>query len=511
MTRLILLPLLLILGIGSTILHAQETYGTGAPGAGFFVPEIRCNQAWMGRPDFAVDVDFGLSGATVYLLISTAPAQLPLGGAAELLVNPNSLLLVDSQVLSGPAGSAGSGSASWTLPLSFAALPGLAGLSIYAQALVVDGSQGPVALSSGLDIRFAMPPEIFVGTSIAGSTDAWFLANPQSGSLSSNGAGPLDNCDGAIFADDGLTLYTASGISGVLHSVDVSDVTAPVWTTVATTPSNLTGLAHDPERDLLWTISELNGVNELIAYDADPTSPSYGSLVANTFGLGSVVGLIGTFAMSPDGRRAAIPSLLGGFLFVFDTDPLSPTYLQQIVFVPIPISGSSAFWANAAIAFSEDGDQVIIARQAVAAVPAEIARYSFGLGAWVDHNSLLPGTQNLGAAANPPVPLGSAPSSLSVSQRNGIFAICGFGGGGTPGWAGIIRYDPANPFSYAYRAVSGSALDNSWNCALDADGRRLAITDSSPLELKIFDATTGIFGFSISLAGNSSGRGFAWR
>jgi hypothetical protein len=492
---------------------AQTPYGFGAPGTSGAVPTLSCPQPWLGNAAFGATVAAGYGGAAGYLFLSAVPAATSFG-ALPLWVDLAFALPPFPFVLDGAAGVGGSGSAVVALPLPPPAT-GLTGFSIFGQAAIVDPA-GPFGLTvtNGLQFTFTEPPQVFVGASIAGGTDVAHFVDPVTlgAAFPSAGSSFTDNVNGAAYDDFGRRLYVSTGFG----KVNVADLTgpAPVWTTLqnfgATNGVSTDNLRLDRGRRLAWSMHSISGVVELVAVDVDLASPTYGQVTASTLGLSNAVGLIGSWALSPDGGVAAVPSLLGGLLFLIDVAPGSPTFGGLLAAAPIPSTGASALWANQGVAFSADGAEVYVLRQGTGATPTEIARYSLGLGAFVDHLPATPIIDNLG----PTVGVATGPAGASLAPLPGGRGLVVCGGFGAAGWAARIDLDPANPTFVGFAAASGATTPgtsvNAPRLALDPDGARLAVGTWSPITVKFFDvATMAYTGQAILTTGGVSQ--LAWR
>jgi hypothetical protein len=137
--------------------------------------------------------------------------------------------------LGGASGVAGAGSASFPLPINLPALPFLAGYQVFAQYVVIDFSNGAPAVTPGVEIELTMPPQVFVGTSVGGSTDPhWFVdAAPAPANVAPTNSTFTDNVGEAVFADGGTNLYVASSITSRVNRADLTGPT-PVWSTLFT-------------------------------------------------------------------------------------------------------------------------------------------------------------------------------------------------------------------------------------------------------------------------------------
>lgn len=494
----------LILVAAATIpVFAQSVpYGSGSPGTGGVVPSLSAAQPWLGSAGWGVALGHGVGAGGALLFVGPLPAATNFGGL-PIWIDLAFALPPFPLFLDGNPGVAGDGDAFLPVPLP-PTTSGLAGFEVYWQAAVGDpaGVLG-LTVTNGLATKFTYPPQVFVGASVGGSADPAHFANPQTLAFDfpSGGSTFTDNVNGCVYAEEGRKLYVSTGFG----KVNVADLTgaAPVWTTLQTFAGS-NGVAWqnaqlDPARRLLWSAQKTGANVELVALDVDPASPTYGTVVAATTTVTANVGLIGVWGLSADGARAAVPSLLGGVLTVFDVDPASPTFGAPTLVTPIPSTGASALWLNNAAAFSDDGVEIYVLRQGAAATPSEVARYSYVLNGWIDHDPGTPILDNVGPTVG--AGFGPAGASLAVLKDGSGFVVAG--GFGAAGWAGRVALDPSNLTSATWTPFTGAATPGSTvatpRLALDLDRARVAVGCQSPLRLKFFDVPTAAFLAEIAL------------
>ncbi len=499
----------MILVLGGSLM-AQYNYGVGHPGSGGLTPRISCGQAWMGNANFSIKIDQAIGAGTGYLLVSPTPSNTTLFGGLPFYVDVNNLFSVSYLSLGGTPGVAGDGYIDFPAPLdSFGVNPSLAGVPFFCQSLVFDSAAvGGAAMSPGLILYLTMPPEVFVGSALSGSSDPAWLVDPQTAAVKSQNNSVGDNCDGAVFTTDGLDLYINSSITPAIRHADLS-VNPPSWSTLMTFApgTNSYGLAIDELNGILWCVADLGGGSglEFVGIDVNENSLSYGIVLysAPTTALG---GSVGIWHLTSDLKIVA-PEIFSGDIEIFDMDPTSGTFLQNISTITPPGAAGGPFGGGAgatAVTTSLDGDQLIFSLQGLNFGLAQIARYSQSTGAWFDHDLSAPGIQNMGPSSSPPVILGSAASCLS-SPRFGdsdFFVVSGFGGNG---WAARIDFDVQNPNFWSVTPASGTSLNAGWFCAVNPEGTMVAITTlsgSSP-RLRFFDAKTMSHQFTVPLLGGS--------
>lgn len=470
-------------------LDAQSTYGNGSPGTGGVVPTISCGQAWMGNAGWGVSVSDTLGGAAGVVGVSPASATANYG-PLPVWIDLNLALPFFPIVTTGVPGSAGGGDAFLPLPLTvFPVASNLAGQTWYWQAAIVDfgapnGSN--YAVTSGLAAELTMPPLVFVGSGTQAAADPRTFVDPATGAALWSGSGPVGNFIGATFTDAGTHLYVR-GSDGNLAHADLTG-SSPAWTNLQAglgiTGINSGNANATPDDKILWTVGSSSTLAmEFVGIDVEQGSPTYGSVLHESNGLTNAVGSIPTWALSEDGKKAAIPSLLNGFLFLYDLDPNSPTFLQQIGSSLIPYDPSVSLWANAQVAFFNDDAEVLIARMA-AGGGCEIARYSMAAGAFIDHDPSTQWIENMGANSTPPVSFGAEPGQMDASGDS--FVVVGKSGAG---WLQQVRVLPSG----AWTAAGIPSLPNAVSCRYDADGTRIAVgsgVSGAPGSLRILDSAT---------------------
>jgi len=486
---------LLALLVGASA-EAQVPYGNGAPGTGGFIPRLTSNQAFMGNAAFNFSISNGLGGASALFAVSLAKSS-TFVGTTEILVNLGTLIIFVPLGLTGPNGTPGAGTANFPIPLNFPPTPAAAGTLVYAQVVVLDfPTPGSPAASRGLEVELGYPPLVFVGTSVGGSTDPFYLVDPLVPSLvySSNNAF-TDNVTDAVFNQGGTELFIGSSIRNQVNRADVT-VVPPVWTTIYTSAGNgCYGMGIDRIFKRLYTFTNPGtATREITALDIQPGSPTYGQRLANTTNV-SGGGLAERWNISPTGKRICLLTLLPGNLIIVDSDVNSAGYLTAQPPIVIPTSGGLAL-ANQ-VRITPDDAYALVVIQNSGTTPGELARYDFNAAAWVDHNTGMPGIQNIGTSSNPPVVFGSAFTGISLSKDGSFALVSGFGG---TGWAGRLDFQGA---SWSYTTFNpGVPLNGSWAIGLtDGEGRAAIGTFPSPAACVITDALNGNLVASVPLPG----------
>jgi hypothetical protein len=236
------------------------------------------------------------------------------------------------------------------------------------------------------------------------------------------------------------------------------------------------------------------GQFELAGYDADPNSVNYGSMIAQTNGA-SAMGHVEIWSMAPNKKLAAVHKVFGDDIYIWNLDPASPNYLQKIMTIAVPNHGGSPFTVNTDSAWSRDGSELFVSVQHTGSAQGEIARYSFGNAAWIDHNALLPGIQDIGETSDPPVSIGAAPTCLSTSAFDDFIIISGFGDNSTAtasGWVTRLDYIPNRETGFQLTHSPSLDLEEAWECSLSPENDVIAVGTHGAAagDIQFLDATT---------------------
>ena len=494
--------------------QAQVPYGTGTAGASGITPALSCGQPWMGNASFSLDVDDGLGGVIALLGVSFGQANGLFNGASLLIdLSPTQLALAHILVLSGPAGVPGAGSASLPFSLAVPVNPALAGLQLFAQAGLDEGG-GTWATSPGLAIAITMPPRILVGTSVSGSTDPFYVVDPTTTpptlatqfNVAGGPSAAINNCTAAAIARYGRRAYVGQAIGNAVQELDL-DVSPPSWSPFYAALGSTYGIGVDDVGDRVYTLDGASSSSfELVAIDSAPGSPTYGQALASTAGL-SGSGLIERWALSPDGRRAAVLTVLSRRLLLVDTDVASSGYMSWSL-AGTAQANQAVFPVTTRCAFTPGGQQVLVTIQTGGGGVGEIARFDVGLGQWIDHDPLTPGIQNIGTQSAPPAAVPAAPSDVAVAGDGSFAIIVGWGG---PGGIARIDLDPGNPQAWSFTLFGSSvSLANAARvCALSGDDSMVATYGSGMLLL--FDTVAGTLQSQLLLPGTASVSSITWQ
>ena len=208
-------------------------------------------------------------------------------------------------------------------------------------------------------------------------------------------------------------------------------------------------------------------------------------------------GIVERWSLSPSARRAAVLTAFPSSLTIVDTDPTSPTFLQNLVSQFAITPTQNGINLPNQVRITPDDRYALVIVQLAGATPSEIARFDIVNNAWIDHNPTLPGVQHMSPSSLPPVVLGGAGTGLSVSSDGRFAVVAGFNG---CGWAGRIALDPSDPQSFGYTPWNpGVLLSNAWTASLSTDDTEVGIAcwprDSCPAvaspQLFRLEAVTG--------------------
>jgi hypothetical protein len=502
-----LIAALLILLIATSV-AGQEWFGKGAPGTGGYTPVLTSNQAYMGNPSFAFKIQYGLGGSSGLLGLSLKQRSWYVGNT-QILISPwpLELLLLQWVNLGGQKNQPGVGTATVPLPIPGPPNPALAGLDVYAQYIGVDyPTPGNPSASQGLRVELTYPPLVFVGTSVGGSTDPYYLIDPLTRTLKHRGGvAQTDNVTAAAWAYGGKGLFVGSSIRNQVNYADVSSV-PPSWRSIYTSAgSGCYGVGYDRVNRRLYTLTDPGtAARELVALDVtDPSSPAFGKRLGNTSGLSVGAALVERWLLSPSGKQAAVLAMVGILgpvnLVLVDTDPMSINYLKSLIVTQVPASGMHL---TTRVAFTQDEKLVMVVIQNVGTTPGEIARYDIATNTWLDHNSTQSGIQNIGPNSVPPAMLGSAPTDIEIDPTGAFAVVCGFGGNG---WAGRLDLKPGSPSYFSYQTLQPMAtLPGAWACGLARDGSLMSIGTFPNANLVLADPLTGTLIGTVGMTGASN-------
>ncbi|MFK7742830.1 MAG: hypothetical protein AB8H80_21140 [Planctomycetota bacterium] len=493
----------------TAFLVGQIPYGASTSGSGGFAPRLRAvGIPFLGNAGFGLELTEGLGGAIGVVMLSAERADLNLAGTRVLVgLQPQQLLLSTLVVLGGTPAVAGDGSVLLPVPLTSPATPALSGVQLFGQAAVLDPAAAPsgFAASQGLLVEASLPPRIFVGVSGSGSDPYWLVDTASQVVLQTASQAPSE-VQRAAFVDGNRFVY--AGLSGV-NRIDVLDTDNPAagWSPFWTATNTLSALAYDRNSRRIYTGTYTGGPFgfgdwTLRAIGADPASPTYGSPLASTSGLGAFFPAfsIPSWRLSPSGRHAAILDAQSTppRIFLVDTDPASSGYMSFTSLGAVPTSPGPCCPLINDCAFTPRDEQLVVSIQYVGSASGEIARFDLGAGSWIDHDPSTPSVDAIGPSSSPSVAPPSAIGNLDVSLDGTTIAAAGFVGG-----IGRLRIDPQDPAIWDYLPIAVSTTaSNTWSCAVSPDGSQIAFVDApsnAAATLRFVDARTGAPAGSVSL------------
>lgn len=321
---------------------------------------------------------------------------------------------------------------------------------------------------------------IFVGSTIAGSTDPYWVLEPNSGALlTSGGSATSNNCSGSRFVKGGAEIVLSSSIGNQVTSGGATG--GSLAFTVLTPLSGASyGIDEDPAHQRIWTLADQAGTYELRVIDNNPASAAYGTILASTSG--AQVGLVESWALAPNKKIAVIPALaFNGVMALVDTDPNSPTYLQ--VDYSNPVGGIPGSYFAFDIAISSDSRWAVLAVGGTGGTL--LPRFDLLNKVWVDANPASAGIQHVFIAPANVGKIEFVPGMDSV--------ICGGFGLGVNGWLGRADLSIANPGNWTFTEfVPGlGLLEKASGIAVSPTGQYCSATAQNPARVHIFDVASG--------------------
>ncbi|MFG0319512.1 MAG: hypothetical protein ACF8XB_19735, partial [Planctomycetota bacterium JB042] len=474
-------------------------FGAGTAGAGGFVPLHTANGPNIGNLGFQMRLDRAAGGSLAYFLVSTKEASIPFaGGTVSVdLTPPNPFLFIPIPVV---GGGAGQGSASLALPIP--AVPSIVGFRIFSQVIVDEsaGSASPIALSNPLLHEISWEAEVFVGCSVAGSTDLYQIVDPTTFNIIDQGGNTCsDNCTSALYTHGGSQFFLGSSIQSQICTSSAATHPIGLSTLFSAPGSGCYGLGYHPIFDLVWTLTDPGtGTRELTAIDGNPANPSFGAQMFNTVNMAGGTNLVEIWDMSRSGNLAAVTTLLPNNLILVDTNPQSATFLQVIHQSPVPASPGALFSLVTDVEITPDEEYAVMVVQNVQ-VPSDVARFHIPTLTWVDHDPSTPLTiEHIGPNSVPAVSIPDSPTWIDFASH-GTFAA--LGGIGNCGWVGRLDFDLADPTVWAFTPFHvGNGYPNAWGGGLSPDDGTIAVTSwdsnscissTSGPALHFFDAGNG--------------------
>jgi hypothetical protein len=350
---------------------------------------------------------------------------------------------------------------------------------------------------------------IFVGTSVSGSLDPYYLLDPTTGAvLATGGNTSSNNVSGVTYTRGGRELVLSSSLGNQVTKADAL-ATTPVPSVLTPFPAATYGVAEDALRGRLWTLVQVSSGTELCVIDYNPASPAYGVVVGSAGGISTSVGLTEQWALSPDGNCAAIPGLVfSGLVALVDTNPASANYLQHTVTTPLTNIPGTTFAFD--IAFDSSGRYVVVC----ASNPTDtlFPIWDRQTNAWVD---TLPGTGTIDHIEVPHA-VGKKVRCLPTLAGELRFVASGLGAGssGANGWTGRVNYNlSTSAVSFTRFLPASGVLTLCDGLSVSPDGSQLAVTARTPSRLELFDTTSGAPVRTINLPNSTQANMYhtAWR
>jgi len=368
-----------------------------------------------------------------------------------------------------------------------------------------------VALSAACSLHAQSGNEvIYVGGSDGGSCDAYDFIWPTTGQHISGCSSLTDNVTDAQWTDHGRTLYIATMLAPGITRCDWDGYT-PTFSSFWANTGGCWGLGIDHVRKRLWTFSNTPLIptgpyRELYCLDIDSTSPTYGTVLAQTSGLNFRP--CERWELSHSGNRAIVPDAFinSGQVNIVDTDPQSPNFAQIIGTTWAFGAAVSGIAMSIQCEISIDDQYAFLAWQGmVNGGPGS------GLGVlhlpsmtWLDFDPSLPGIQDFMT----PLPV---ISDLEIAY-DGSFAL--LAGIGVNGGAMRVDLDYTNPGqSTATQFLPGNpVLDDVWGLSMTTTQDRFAVTRTDGLGgVAVLDATTGALLHNIPLTRTYNSYTAAWQ
>ncbi len=318
---------------------------------------------------------------------------------------------------------------------------------------------------------------VFVGTTGNGN---FAFVDSATGTVVSGNDPRARNVRGAAFADLGQNLFVANAAPATLVT-GISRAqwngTTATWSPFYVVPDASYFLGLDRVRQRLWVLTgNATAGRELHCVDANPSSATYGQLLAQTTTLGPT--FRERWALSPSGNLAAVPhgSVGENSFEVVDTNPTSPTFLQVVVSVPLSTTSPGSGYIMACEVSRDD-------RYAYTVVPG-IAPYVAVLDiptqTWLDFDAA-PGQQHRMLPQ-------TSPTYMALSPDASYLIVTGVPSG--IGWVKRINFDYLNPAQSTIADVLPAVAKYACNGpSVSFDGSRFAFIAN--YGLYIVDATTG--------------------
>ncbi|MDG1049409.1 MAG: hypothetical protein P8M11_01800 [Planctomycetota bacterium] len=318
---------------------------------------------------------------------------------------------------------------------------------------------------------------VFVGSSVGGSSDPWYLVDGDSGALLDQGNSSLsDNVTAALYSPISGRLLVSTSLPQRVVATEAGSV-SPFSTTEFETGvgGSAYGLAFDSGRARLLTVASGSSGYALNIIDADPASGTYGTVTASgTIGGGERW----AYSEAADVVVSA-PIIFGGSVTLVDVDPSSATFLQPAPSFP---TANIPFAFGAGATFSTDGRYAIPYLGGIDGT--YMPCYDRLTSTWLDADPVVPGTQHFFF----PYAVGS-----SIAPIPGVDAaiVTGLGSNNISqdGWFGRVDHS-GTPDQWTF-SLYGMATNDMDGASVDPSGARFAVTAYDPPRVIVGSTVTG--------------------
>ena len=339
---------------------------------------------------------------------------------------------------------------------------------------------------------------VFVGTSVGGGSDPWFLVDPDTQSVIAQGASPrVVNIRGAFYHPNAsefvVTSETRREISSSPLLGTTPDFTTPTFLT--TIPSINVGSSEltvfdavfDDVHNRIFTIGREGGLfstrRQLHILNGDPDSPNYGELMSTT----EIPFLVASedITLSDDGNTLiVIPSFFMGTFAIVDVDPASPTFLTVTESAPTGVPSASPFIPLALGGFVGPNSRFVTFLFSGNFLP----KYDLQDQVWIDSDPTMTGTQHRNISL-----AGGALSSRTLTHVPGTETaiIATVMAGSTGGTIGLIDAQGTDPTAWSYNVIQ-TVPNMVQGLGLSPDGTRFGAAALDPQRLIVGDVSTGV-------------------
>jgi hypothetical protein len=456
-------------------------YGGPTPGSGGIAPTVWVNAVPRpGDPGFKLVVERTLGGTWAFPFVAPRAADFTHAGL-RLLIDPSVALYGGAWFMNG----SGPGNGRGDIPLPLPASVHLIGQPVHVQAFTLDDfAPNPLGLaaSAGLRLVPALPAQLLVMRTLAGSPDAQGVIDLAANRVIAFGENRFADGRAATFAPAGRLALAIDPVPRRMRVFDCTTVPPVWWTDVPLaaegTPEHVT-LTPDASRAYVVHTGAA-GMPPIEAFDVRD-GPGFGQPwpgpPIRLAGVGDACGI----AFDPDSRFAFVAARgtatgTPGSVSLVDVRPGSPTFHQQLARLEFP--GRQA----TAIAIAGEPGTVFVPLVAPGR-SAWLARLDAATFTPIDADPGTPGIQHLGGEVSlPRTPLPDVLGPLAADPR-GEELYCGAVGA-------IVRVgvDPASPSFRRVVAITDNVRPADQVAAIllsDAGDRLYAITPLQVVEIDL--------------------------